>query len=161
MDDGWTGLPHPPAPVLEVVKRLPKAEILLTKPAIWIREAPWGEVAEEIPAPGNNLSVRVCDCRRVESERDLFGEFARALEFPSWFGWNWDALMDLLGDLDWISTDLIVVVRDEQLLRPALGDRAGLVIVSLYDIIHYGRMTAIEFGDGWRRAVIIQREVGP
>jgi RNAse (barnase) inhibitor barstar len=31
--------------------------------------------------------------------RDVLGDFARDLEFPSWFGGNLDALLDCLGDL--------------------------------------------------------------
>ena len=32
---------------------------------------------------------------------DLFSGIARALDFPDWFGANWDALADCLGDLSW------------------------------------------------------------
>ena len=32
---------------------------------------------------------------------DPLGSIARALEFPDWFGQNWDALEDCLGDLSW------------------------------------------------------------
>lgn len=31
--------------------------------------------------------------------RDVLGDFARDLEFPSWFGGNLDALLDCLSDL--------------------------------------------------------------
>ena len=43
-------------------------------------------------------------------ERDLFAALARALAFPSWFGANWDALEDSLGDLSWRSGDGYVLV---------------------------------------------------
>jgi hypothetical protein len=31
----------------------------------------------------------------------LVARVAKALEFPAWFGGNWDALEDCLGDLSW------------------------------------------------------------
>jgi len=46
---------------------------------------------------GSGLDVVVVEA----SERDLFASLAGALAFPSWFGSNWDALQDCLGDLSW------------------------------------------------------------
>lgn len=38
------------------------------------------------------------------SDRDsVLRSFARALRFPQWFGGNFDALADSLGDLSWLS----------------------------------------------------------
>ncbi len=36
------------------------------------------------------------------TSRDLFDEFAAALEFPDHFGRNWDALDDSVHDLEWL-----------------------------------------------------------
>jgi hypothetical protein len=37
----------------------------------------------------------------VASKATLLGRIAGALAFPDWFGGNWDALEDCLGDLSW------------------------------------------------------------
>jgi hypothetical protein len=41
------------------------------------------------------------DVARIEARDDVLGRIAQALEFPGWFGRNWDALEDCLGDLSW------------------------------------------------------------
>src|SRR5687768_7986527 len=38
---------------------------------------------------------------RVDLREPVFEAFARALDFPGWFGRNWDALEDCLTDLSW------------------------------------------------------------
>ena len=38
---------------------------------------------------------------RIAAEGDVLGRIAEALDFPDWFGHNWDALEDCLGDLSW------------------------------------------------------------
>jgi RNAse (barnase) inhibitor barstar len=35
------------------------------------------------------------------NKETLLRNFAAALRFPAWFGHNWDALEDCLGDLSW------------------------------------------------------------
>jgi RNAse (barnase) inhibitor barstar len=46
------------------------------------------------------------DCVQVdldgcEDKPELLDRVSRALEFPAWFGGNWDALFDCLADLGW------------------------------------------------------------
>src|SRR5258705_2622327 len=50
------------------------------------------------------------DVVTVEAKENLFDNLAQALAFPPWFGRNWDALEDVLGDLSWRKGDAHVVV---------------------------------------------------
>jgi len=50
------------------------------------------------------------DCSAVRSKRALLATIARALHFPDYFGYNWDALADCLTDLEWLDADGIVLV---------------------------------------------------
>ncbi|HSM12157.1 MAG TPA: barstar family protein [Lysobacter sp.] len=49
------------------------------------------------------------DCR---GKADLLASLARVLEFPSWFGHNWDALADCLDDLEWLRGAGYLLVLD-------------------------------------------------
>lgn len=40
----------------------------------------------------------------LKNKKDLFTTFALVLEFPEYFGNNWDALTDCLRDLEWLPT---------------------------------------------------------
>ena len=44
--------------------------------------------------------VRYCILGEAPTKAELLDGLADALEFPRWFGRNWDALADCLGDLD-------------------------------------------------------------
>lgn len=53
------------------------------------------------------LEANGCDLWRIEldgttDKTELFTRIASALIFPDWFGHNWDALADCLGDLSWL-----------------------------------------------------------
>jgi len=43
---------------------------------------------------------------------EVLDRFAAALRFPAWFGRNWDALADCLGDLSWLPADGYLLLLD-------------------------------------------------
>ena len=46
--------------------------------------------------------TRVINADGARDKHTLLTRIADALEFPQWFGHNWDALADCLGDLSWL-----------------------------------------------------------
>jgi len=63
---------------------------------------------------GNALGFAVVpiDCRGVLDKAAALEAFAQALRFPDWFGDNWDALADSLGDLSWWPADGYLLLLD-------------------------------------------------
>lgn len=60
----------------------------------------------------------------MQDEDGVFAELSAALQFPPYFGWNWDAVNDCMRDLEWLenaSGYLVVVEGAERLL--ATDDR--------------------------------------
>jgi hypothetical protein len=58
----------------------------------------------------------------------MFEEFARALDFPSYFGKNWMALAECLIDLEWLpASSYVLVLQDAEMLLP--GDDVSLKTV--------------------------------
>jgi RNAse (barnase) inhibitor barstar len=53
-------------------------------------------------AMAGGYDVRHIDLKRETDKRALLDRLADALDFPTWFGHNWDALADCLGDLGWL-----------------------------------------------------------
>jgi len=66
---------------------------------------------------------------------DPFGSIARALDFPDWFGGNWDALEDCLGDLSWRRGDGHVLI----FARYPDGDPRGILLDVLRSSAEYWR----------------------
>jgi hypothetical protein len=68
---------------------------------------------------GSSLALTKIDL----SKGEVLAAFARALEFPDWFGRNWDALEDCLGDLSWRKADghVLLIAGFEAVPRDELG----------------------------------------
>lgn len=49
-----------------------------------------------------NIYFQILDFSDVDSKQKLMHEFEEKLEFPEYFGRNWDALRDCLCDFSWI-----------------------------------------------------------
>jgi hypothetical protein len=59
----------------------------------------------EDPTDLTGRLVVTLDLHGVTDKAGLMDRTARALTLPDWFGRNWDALEDVLGDLSWRSGD--------------------------------------------------------
>jgi|WetSurMetagenome_2_1015567.scaffolds.fasta_scaffold313830_2 hypothetical protein len=81
---------------------------------------PWALIAvspeEEIDAwvrreaRRKDASVHIVRGQRCQTKTALLNEWAAALQFPSYFGANWDAFEDCLNDLEWLPGTAHVVV---------------------------------------------------
>ncbi len=76
--------------------------------------------ALEAAALARGFALRRVDLQGCGGKADFLARIATALDFPDWFGHNWDALADCMGDLAWIEAPGIVVVLEHlQELRTA------------------------------------------
>jgi hypothetical protein len=79
--------------------------------------------ADEIMDATRGEKLLVAKIQFGEKEK-LLQNMARALEFPEWFGHNWDALEDCLGDLSWRKAAGHVLVFE----NPKSGDELGVLV---------------------------------
>ena len=90
-------------------------------------KAPWTSLlivtaeqrAESLVRPLTGLALKVIKGRHCKTPANLFVEFARALEFPDYFGHNWDALEECLADLEWLpAKGYILLIIDAEHVLP-------------------------------------------
>jgi Barstar (barnase inhibitor) len=55
-------------------------------------------------------AVRFVRGGKMRNAHGLFDEFAAACQFPYYFGENWPALAECLGDLEWINSSKFVLI---------------------------------------------------
>ncbi|MBW4705162.1 barstar family protein [Micromonospora sp. RL09-050-HVF-A] len=69
----------------------------------------------------------------------VFYDFSDALLFPSYFGWNWNALSDCLRDLHWLPADgyLVIVENAHRLLPNSTQDQHILLRVLARTVDHW------------------------
>jgi hypothetical protein len=106
------------------------------------------ECAEEALAPvrlGASVIVEL-DGTRMQDVPQLFSEYARAFRFPDYFGANWPAFDECLGDLDWLPSRAYttVITSGESLLEDVPVERETFFRV----VSDVGRRWAGSFGLG-------------
>jgi RNAse (barnase) inhibitor barstar len=90
-------------------------------------EPPWAtllvlkeeQTYDNLGRPPSGFVMRVLQGRKCRTKSALFSEFARVLEFPSYFGKNWDAFEECLTDLEWLPAAgyLLIITDAEQVLN--------------------------------------------
>ncbi len=73
------------------------------------------------------------NAREVDSEPTLMGVFAESMTLPSYFGRNWDALLDLTTDLSWKKAKGYVLTIDNAENLPSLPNRIFSSLVAVME----------------------------
>jgi hypothetical protein len=85
-------------------------------------------------APGTT-AYRMIRGQKAKTAAELFDEFAAALQFPCYFGENWDAFDECLTDLEWLPADayVLLVLNSIRLLEKEPDDQFHLLLKTLED----------------------------
>src|SRR5438045_1068505 len=67
----------------------------------------------------SGITVRMLRGERMRQQSRLFSEFAAALQFPYYFGENWNAFDECITDLEWLPGEayVLIVTNADQVLR--------------------------------------------
>jgi RNAse (barnase) inhibitor barstar len=72
------------------------------------------------------LRIDLAGCTGKER---VLERFAQALRFPDWFGGNFDALADSLGDLSWLRADgYVLLIEHSDAWRRADDDNFAMLL---------------------------------
>ena len=104
------------------------------------------------PVPAAGLDVVPIRLAGVANKDALLERFASALEFPDWFGGNWDALEDCLGDLSWRPQgDRVLLIEGFESLALVSHDDFRVLLDLLADVAEHwsaqGRAFVVLFLD--------------
>jgi RNAse (barnase) inhibitor barstar len=95
-------------------------------------------------APGE-LPGRVLRGTRMRDEQGVVSEFAAALQFPHYFGANWDALNDCVTDLLWMGEPGVVLgITDASQLLADEPRRLDTLVEILVDAREYWRYPVVK-----------------
>lgn len=106
----------------------------LSWPSLLKRGSHWAHIAavprtlvEEFAATlpqRKHAAVRILRGKHSLTRDELLDEFAHGLDFPQYFGRNWDALEDCLTDLEWLSAEafVLIITNADQVLKNSPGD---------------------------------------
>ena len=87
----------------------------------------------ESAAYGVSVHAIVPAC--IASKSELLATLASHIDFPDYFGGNWDALEECVGDLSWLSPGRVVLAHvDIPLINDVANARTYLAI--LRDAVH-------------------------
>jgi RNAse (barnase) inhibitor barstar len=58
----------------------------------------------------HNIFVGEFNCVKWRTREDIFNDFTKNLNFPEYFGRNWDAFDECINDLEWLEEEYILLV---------------------------------------------------
>lgn len=108
-------------------------------------DATW-KLSGELPP---TYELKTLQGNRMRTELGLFHEFAAALQFPYYFGNNWNALDECLLDLEWLPADgYLLFLSDAPQVLAEDQDAAGVLMRVLLKASEYWtRPMACDFSE--------------
>jgi hypothetical protein len=90
-------------------------ELLTTSPPwLYLTTAAASEIDEIVQAlsahHNHTAAIRKLRGEKMRTHEGIWDEFTAALQLPTYFGRNWDALDECLHDLSWLNADAYVLV---------------------------------------------------
>lgn len=80
---------------------------------------PHGATAISLLKPPAGFALRTIHGKHCGTSSGLFREFAQVLDFPDYFGHNWDALEECLADLEWLpAKGYVLLITDAEAVIP-------------------------------------------
>jgi RNAse (barnase) inhibitor barstar len=100
------------------------------------------------------LAARVIRGRKATTVAAFFDEVSAALQFPCYFGENWDAFRDCLADLSWLRAEAVVLLLADaaHLLEKATAAEVQSFLVVLNDAVQRWNGAARPFHVIWHTA---------
>lgn len=87
------------------------------------------------------INFVVINGEKIHDKQSLFEEFSKKLEFPDYFGFNWDAFADCMTDLSWVDSDksLFIIYNNSQKFREKNTEEWRIFQDILLETIDYWR----------------------
>lgn len=101
------------------------------------------------------ITARVLRGSAMRTLDGLFAEVSSKLEFPDYFGNNWDALDECLADFEWLPgfAYTIVIVDALEVLAAEPAHQLE-VLVKLLDRVSAEWAESVEIGEAWDRPAV-------
>ncbi len=91
----------------------------MTSPWSSLLIVPHGVTPTSLLKAPAGFAVRTIHGKHCRTSTGVFKEFARALDFPDYFGHNWDALEECLADLEWLpAKGYVLLITDAEIVIP-------------------------------------------
>jgi RNAse (barnase) inhibitor barstar len=83
----------------------------------------------------------------IKDKQSFLMEFSRELQFPDYFGFNWDAFFDCMKDLSWLNTEsgLVICYENPENFRKHNSEDWEVANDILLSLIPYWRSFNINF----------------
>jgi RNAse (barnase) inhibitor barstar len=97
--------------------------------------------------------ARVARGKKMAHRLGLFDEISAALQFPSYFGQNWDAFHECISDLAWLPPDpVVLIVTDALGMLDAEPVDALRILVEVLEDAAERQTEPVQFGSAFRFA---------
>ena len=117
-----------------------------------------GSAASDVAALAGNpsLTVRCLRGIKMRAYADLMTEFSAALQLPTYFGGNWDALDECLSDLDWFLPTTAIILRIDAPEQVLIDEEESdlRILVGIMRRAQAEFAASVDAGEQWDRPAI-------